>query len=100
MSVYYYNCRQRLQTTISIICHAGQYVHAVQHGNVSSGAMFTQCHETSGFHTGTHFAYLGGMTRLSWPRWLVKNHCATRDQRLNEVAKGLSLFVIHTIQVI
>jgi len=25
-----------------------------------------------GFYTGTHFAYPGGMTRLSWPGWLVK----------------------------
>jgi len=25
-----------------------------------------------GFYTGTHFAYPGGMIRLSWPGWLVK----------------------------
>jgi len=25
-----------------------------------------------GFYTGTHFAYPAGMTRLSWPGWLVK----------------------------
>jgi len=28
--------------------------------------------KVSGFYTGAHFAYPGGMTRLSWPGWLVK----------------------------
>jgi len=63
------------------ICHAGQYVHTVQHGNVSShtwntaiqGALgLLNAAKVSGFYTGTHFAYPEGMTRLSWPGWLVK----------------------------
>jgi len=58
------------------ICHAGQYVNAVQHGNVSShtwntaiqGALgLLNAAKDPGFYTSTHFAYPGGMTRLSWP---------------------------------
>jgi len=31
----------------------------------------TTCRYLHGFYTGTHFAYPGGMTRLSWPGWLI-----------------------------
>jgi len=60
------------------ICHAGQYEHTVQHGNVSSHTWNTTIQvslgllnatKVPGFYTGTHFAYPGGMTR---PGWLVK----------------------------
>jgi len=63
------------------ICRTGQYVHIVQQGNVSShtwntaiqGALgLLNAAKVPGFYTGTHFAYPGGMTRLSWPGWLVK----------------------------
>jgi len=63
------------------ICHAGQYVYAVQHGYASSRTWNTAIQGALGllnaakvpsFYTGTHFAYPGGMTRLSWPGWLVK----------------------------
>jgi len=65
-----------------IICHAGQYAYTVQHGNVSSHTWNTVIQGALGllnaakvpvfFYSGTHFAYPGGMTSLSWPVWLVK----------------------------
>jgi len=62
------------------ICHAGQYVYA-QFSTVMQAAIhgiqpwalgLLNAAKVPGFYTGTHFAYPGGMTRLSWPGWLVK----------------------------
>jgi len=58
------------------ICHAGQYVHTVQHGNVSSHTWTTAIQgalgllnaaKVPGFYTGTHFIL---PTPEGWPGWV------------------------------
>jgi len=60
--------------------NAGLHTH-ICHGNASSHTWSTaikgalgllNAAQVPGFYTGTYFAYPGGMTRLSWPGWLVK----------------------------
>jgi len=87
----YYNCRQTLQrihiisatqdSTYTRISATQGSTYTVQHGNVSSHTWNTAIQGALGllsaakvpsFYTSTHFAYPGGMTRLSWPGWLVK----------------------------
>jgi len=67
--------------TISATQGSTYNLYAVQHGNASShtwntaiqGALgLLNAAKVPGFYTGTHVAYPGGMTRLSWPGWLVK----------------------------
>jgi len=87
------------------ICHAGQYVYAVQHGNASShrwntaiqGALgLLNAAKVPGFYTGTHFAYHGGMAKTRDPEMWHRQKAASRGsgsfagQALNETRESMS----------
>jgi len=55
--------------------HTIEYTHTSSHtwNTAIQGALgLLNTAKVPGFYTGTHFAYPAGMTRLSWPGWLVK----------------------------